>query len=145
MFVKHISLPLLILLLTACNHTVNKQSTTEKQLVGEWKVIDFDWEILTELSQKELQAYQDYAQTQKRIFQEKAQFIFNPDHTYIMDFKGNGGDNGTWSITPDKHLAHYSKIYKIRDTIRIERITQNEVVLLIANNEQLARVTLARK
>lgn len=131
--------------MASCNHPGRKENLTDQQIIGEWKVSDFEWEILTELSQKELQAYRDYAQTQKRIFQEKAHFAFNPDHTYIMDFKGNGGDKGTWSITPDNQLAHFSNIYNIHDTIRIERITDTEVVLLIASNEQLARVTLERK
>jgi hypothetical protein len=143
--VKHPFLFIIALLLVACNPPEKKENVTENQIIGKWKVIDFNWEILTELSQKEKQAYHDYAQTQKRIFQIKSHFAFNPDHTYVMDFKGNGGDTGTWSVTPDHQLAHYSTRYKIHDTIRIESIAENEIVFLIASNEQLARVTLQRK
>jgi hypothetical protein len=126
----------------------NKEHSADdvaKMLTGEWRIEDFEWRSKSELSPKELEAFQQAAHLQKRRFREYSNFEFNADKTYRMDFTGRGGDFGTWSITKDIKLANLSERYQLPDTVLIDYYSPDTFKLTIVDTLQEAKVMIVRR
>lgn len=149
-YLKLIIIPFFVFLM-ACKGQNSTQPLKEEKtaveeiLIGDWRITDFRIELLIPLSPTQQRGFDDAVQTNARLYREKSHFSFTEDHRYIMDFKGEGADSGTWEITKDHQLAYYTEAYKWHDTITFNNISKDELVLEMKNPDQIATVTLQRK
>ena len=140
-----------LLLLMACNEKTNtptqkdEKPNIEEILIGNWRITDFQIKLLIPLSPTQQRGFDDAVQTNARLYREKSHFSFTDDHRYVMDFKGEGADTGTWQITSENRLAYYTEVYKWHDTISFNSISEDELVLEMKNADQIATVTIQRK
>jgi hypothetical protein len=148
---KNLIILSLLVLLLACKEQNDAPSQKEEKLdieeilIGDWRITDFQIKLLIPLSPTQQRGFDDAVQTNARLYREKSHFSFTEDHKYVMDFKGEGADTGTWQITSDKRLAYYTEVYKWYDTIHFKSISEDQLVLEMKNPDQIATVTIQRK
>lgn len=138
-------LPIILAFIAIACSKLSEPEKVSRLLTGEWKIADYEWESRSALSDAERKAFQDAANLQKRRFLAFSNFEFNEDKTYRLDFTGNGGDIGTWQISNDIKLVHYSDRYETYDTVAINYFSKDTFKLLIEDNFQSAQLTIVRK
>ncbi len=77
---------------------------------------------------------------------EFAQYDFNKDQTYRMQFSPTEFDEGNWHIIQDSILVIESTIHtNLTDTVKIIFRSKNEILLTATMGEQTSEIELNRK
>lgn len=137
-----LSLLTLTCFLIACDK--KKPQTPAELIVGEWKISGYDWEPLEEISDSAKRMFEQAAIEQEAIFQANSHFVFDTSGKYQMDFTGDGGDVGTFEITPDNKMVNTSSRYGLKDTANIVYFSKDTFKFELLASSQRVVVTIAR-
>jgi hypothetical protein len=130
-------------LLIACDK--KKSQSPAELIIGEWKISGYDWEPLEEISDSARRMFEQAAIEQEAIFQANSHFVFDTTGHYQMDFTGDGGDVGTFEITPDNKMVNTSSRFGLKDTANIVYFVKDTFKFELLASSQRVVVTIARK
>lgn len=103
-----------------CNHS-EKSNTSEiidpkKEIIGTWKVTDYQNHLLVEQSDAEIQGFESSVKLQREKMIQLAQYTFNENGSYHLQHSPTDFDKGQWLILNDSLIVQNSELYHTSDT-----------------------------